>query len=124
MGGTDCAEFAVVSSSVLACRLPGKGAGSVNEIVVTNGGVNVTPASTYTHMKITYFDPEVAAGSTVSVGGGTALRFYPGGFTADDCAVLTPSNSTVLNEYSSTAYVRDGRNGQIIDYVNSNYSII
>jgi uncharacterized protein (TIGR02145 family) len=108
IGGAACLGYNVVSSSLIACRLPVKTAGSTNDIVVMNSGVNLTDASVFNHMRITYFNPDV---STVTIGG-TTYGFYPNGFSSTNCEALTASNSTADNLPNSIAYVRDVRNKQ------------
>ncbi|MCL1840078.1 IPT/TIG domain-containing protein, partial [Candidatus Saccharibacteria bacterium] len=114
IGGTPCAPYQRVSTSVILCRLPAKSNGTSNAIEVTNNSTNITDASTYTHMKITYFDPTA---STVTLNGYT-YNYYPNGFTGTDCSGMTPSNATNFNPINpgpnpSIVYVRDTRNNQV-----------
>ncbi|MDR3298061.1 MAG: hypothetical protein LBT19_01675, partial [Candidatus Nomurabacteria bacterium] len=84
-------------------------AGTTNAIAVTNNGTNVTNSTTYTHMKITYFDPST---STVSIGG-TTYDFYPNTFTSTNCSTMTASNAAISSTpAASIAYYRDTRNNQ------------
>jgi len=79
-----------------------------------NNGSNITNASTYDHMKITYFNPSqttVAFADTATFGSST-FQFFPNGFTSADCATLTPSNSISVDIPASLVYVRDIRNKQ------------
>ncbi|MFV0484618.1 MAG: IPT/TIG domain-containing protein [Candidatus Saccharimonadales bacterium] len=110
IGGTACISWRVVNSSLVSCVLPTKTSGTTNNIIVTNGGTNVTNASTYTHMKVTYFDPSASSVTINSV----AYSYYPDGFTSANCSALTASNADLGNSpANSIAYVRDTRNGQV-----------
>jgi uncharacterized protein (TIGR02145 family) len=109
IGGTACTKFGAVTESLVTCILPTKTAGTTNDIVVTNNGSNVTNASTYTHMKITYFNPST---STVTVGG-TTYNYYPSGFTSTNCSSMSTSNAAIgSTATASIAYFRDTRNNQ------------
>jgi len=91
VGELPCMVYEVLSASQIACRLPDQAAGSVNNIVIMNGGTDVANASTNNHMRITYFDPN----RTETVGAGTTPRVYfnhedtSRNFTSDDCANMT-----------------------------------
>jgi uncharacterized protein (TIGR02145 family) len=111
IGGSACSAYDVLSSSLIACKLPNKAAGSTNNIsVVNSSGTDLTNASTYNHMKITYFNPSTPTVTTGSTG--TTYKFYPNGFTSADCAALTASNSTSDDLPDSIVYVRDTRHKQ------------
>ena len=109
IGGTACTKWGVISESLVTCTLPSKTAGTSNEIQVMNNGANVTSANTYTHMKITYFNPSA---STVTVRG-TSYKFFPNGFTSANCSAMTASNAAIgATPSASMAYFRDTRNKQ------------
>ena len=113
IGGTPCIQYDVVSTSAISCKLPTKAHGSINDIAVMNGptapGTNITPTSTYNHMRITYFDPTA---STVTIAG-TTYAYYPNGFTNTNCSALTATNSATMNLPNSIVYMRDTRNNQV-----------
>lgn len=109
IGGTTCTRFNVVSSSVIGCVLPGKTAGTSNAIEVTNNVANITNAGTYTHMRVTYFDP---AALTVDINGDT-YKFFTDSFTSANCSSMATSNAAIGSEpNNSITYVRDTRNKQ------------
>jgi uncharacterized protein (TIGR02145 family) len=108
IGGSACSAHNVVSTSLITCTLPSKSSGSTNDIVVTNGGVNVTDNSTYNHMKVTYFNP---SDNSVVING-TTYKLYANGFTSANCSALVASNDASSNLSNSIAYVRDTRNKQ------------
>jgi len=91
VGGESCTAYEVMSTSQIACALPARAAGSVNNIVIINNGTDVANASTNNHMRITYFDPN----RTETVGAGTTPRVYfnhadtSRNFTSDDCGDMT-----------------------------------
>lgn len=110
IGGTMCTNYFVHNTSTITCELPLKTAGTNNDIAVTNAGSNVTPASTYTHMKVMYFNPN---SNTVRVGSKN-YPYYPNGFTTANCSAMTASNVAIGTEpIASLAYVRDTRNKQV-----------
>ncbi len=127
IGGTPCQAYEVLNTSTILCKLPSRPNGSKNDIAVMNGtapGTNITPTTTYTHMNITYFDPEnpnqdgynqvpISQTNTDGTPYSNTFRYYPGGFTSANCSSLTPSNSTSMNLPNSIAYVRDTRNNQV-----------
>jgi uncharacterized protein (TIGR02145 family) len=109
IGGTACQSYNVVTSSLIACKLPAQAAGSTNIIVVANGNdSNLIVPEFQQHMRVTYFNP---ASDSVTIGGIT-YDFYANGFTAANCSTLTASNSTSDNLPNSVVYVRDTRNKQ------------
>ena len=127
IGATSCAGWSVISTSVIACELPAKPAGSTNDIAVMNGvstpGTDVINVATYKHMKINYFNPAQTSVtiSTTDTDGTPFSATYPyfhnespgNTFDSTACAALTPSNSTSMNIPSSIVYVRDPRNNQV-----------
>jgi len=119
-GGTPCAQYDVISTSVILCKLPVGVHGASGNIAVLNGApaTNVTPVTSYTHMKITYFDPSQSTVtiSTTNTDGSpltATYDYYPNGFTGSDCAGLVSSNSTSMDIPASLVYVRDTRNNQV-----------
>jgi len=113
IGGIPCTQYDVVTTSAVLCELPANPHGSINNIVVTNNGTNVTNVATYTQMKITYFDPSSSTVTFNVSGTPVTYNYYPNGFTSANCSVLTPSNSTSMNLPNSIVYVRDTRNNQV-----------
>jgi len=124
IGGTDCDGYNVMSTSVIACRLPNKPHGSANNVEVMVGptapGADVINAATYKHMKITYFDPSqttIIFQDTANFSGET-FKYFPGTnsgttFSSSDCALLTPDNSSDVDIPDSLVFVRDTRNNQV-----------
>ena len=121
IGDIACTNYTVISTSLIACELPAQASGATKDIVVMNGaapGTNVTNASTYTHMKITYFDPgqNTVTISTTDTDGSpftATYTYYAHGFTSPGCSSLIASNSTSMNIPASIAFVRDIRNNQV-----------
>jgi len=118
IGGTDCTGLNVINTSVIACKLPSKPAGTTHNIEVLNGtapGTDVINAATYKHMKITYFDPSqttITFADTATFGTST-FTYFPNGFTSSDCTGLTPDNTNNINIPDSIVFVRDTRNKQV-----------
>ena len=124
IGGTDCDGYNVMSTSVIACRLPNKPHGSAHNVEVMVGptapGTDVILAATYKHMKITYFDPSqttIVFADTTNFSGST-FKYFPGTnpsttFGSSDCALLTTDNSSDVDIPNSLVFVRDTRNNQV-----------
>jgi len=120
IGGTKCPKYSVISPSVIACELPSNAHGSTNDIEVISGGINVTPASTYEHMKITYFNPTkntVSFEDTTTFSAET-FAYYPSTdssttFSSTDCTNLVPNNTSDVDIPESLVFVRDTRNNQV-----------
>ena len=130
IGGTDCKKKNIISTFLILCELPVKTHGTRNDIVVMAGSpvVNVTDASVYTHMKVTYFNPTQ---TSVTIDGYTypyyAATNSGNTFNSTICSTMTPSNSLSINPMApptlagtgpnaatpSVVYARDARNSQV-----------